>query len=38
MGFHFLDGHLETKLSGMYGMDPFTGDNAGAMLSIKFEH
>jgi hypothetical protein len=38
MGFHFLDGHLETKLSGMYGMDPFTGNNAGAMLSIKFEH
>lgn len=37
VGVNFLDGRLETKLSGVYGVDPFLADDLGAMLSIKFQ-
>jgi hypothetical protein len=37
VGFEFLDGHIETRLSGAYGRDPFLGDDVGAKLSIEFK-
>ena len=37
IGFEFLDGRLETRLSCTQKADPFTGDDLGVVLSIRFD-